>query len=81
MVTPFQLVDRVGKVLAHGEIDGKLYRVFSDEFLGGYKEFADTAELFAACRWVCDPTRNVSVSRRHAAIEFISTSRSRDGGS
>ena len=49
MVTPFQLVDRVGKVLAHGEIDGKLYRVFSDEFLGGYKEFADTAELFAAC--------------------------------
>ena len=48
MVTPFELIDRVGKILEHGEIDGKLYRVFSDEFLGGYKEFEDTAALFAA---------------------------------
>ena len=49
MVTQFDLVDGVGNVLAHGEIDGEIYRVFSDEFMGGYKEFADTAEIFAAC--------------------------------
>lgn len=33
----------------HGEIDNNIYRVFSDQFLGGYKEFENTADLFAAC--------------------------------
>lgn len=49
MITQFELIDSVGKVLARGEIDGDIYRVFSQEFLGGYKEFKDTAEIFA--RW------------------------------
>lgn len=26
-----------------------IYRVFSDQFLGGCREFKDTAEIFAAC--------------------------------
>lgn len=48
MVTQFQLVDREGKVFANGEIDGAIYRVFSDGFFGGYEEFADEKEVFAA---------------------------------
>ena len=48
MVTQFDLVDPTGKIVARGEIDGDIYRVFSDAFLGGYKEFQDTAEVFAA---------------------------------
>ncbi|MDE0423522.1 MAG: hypothetical protein OXN25_01500 [Candidatus Poribacteria bacterium] len=48
MVTQFQLVDRAGNIVAHGEIDGDIYRVFDKVFLGGYIEFKDTAELFAA---------------------------------
>lgn len=46
MVTRFQLIDRQGKTVANGEIDGDIYRVFSELFLGGYKEFKDTAEMF-----------------------------------
>ncbi len=63
-VIKFQLIDRVGNILMHGEIDNSevshhddrnrttsrtIYRVFSDKFLGGCKEFEDTAEIFAAC--------------------------------
>ena len=48
MATKFQLLDRAGSLLAHGERDGDIYRVFSQEFLGGYKAFKDTTAVFAA---------------------------------
>ena len=48
MVTQFQLVDRAGNIVAHGEIDGDIYRVFDKVFLGGYIDFKDTEALFAA---------------------------------
>ena len=47
MVTKFQLTDREGNIVAHGEIDGDIYRVFDDAYLGGYEEFKDTTALFA----------------------------------
>lgn len=49
MITQFRLVDREGTVLAHGEIDGDIYRLFSDRFLGGYKEFENLKDMFAEC--------------------------------
>ena len=39
MVTKFQLIDSEGKVLADGEIENGIYRVFSSEFSNGYAEF------------------------------------------
>ena len=48
MVTQFQLVASCGNIVAHGEIDGEIYRVFDEAFLGGYIEFKDTTALFAA---------------------------------
>lgn len=47
MVTQFQLVDRAGNIVAHGEIDGDIYRVFDEALLGGQKDFKDTAAIFA----------------------------------
>lgn len=49
MVTEFQLMSRDGKVLAHGEIDNDIYRLFSDDFPTGYKEFQTLEEMFAEC--------------------------------
>ena len=48
MVTQFQLVDRSGNIVAHGEIDNEIYRVFDKVFVGGYIEFKDTEAVFAA---------------------------------
>ena len=48
-VTEFSLLDDVGDTIARGEIDGDIYRVFSERFIGGYKEFEDTAEMFREC--------------------------------
>lgn len=48
MVTQFLIVDRRGNIVAHGEIDGNIYRVFDEALLGGQKDFKDTAEIFEA---------------------------------
>ena len=48
-VTGFLLLDATGTPIARGEIDGDIYRVFSEGFIGGYKEFEDTAEMFREC--------------------------------
>lgn len=49
MVTEFQLVDRVGKVLGEGEIENDVYRLFSAEFPNGYKEFETLEAMLAEC--------------------------------
>ena len=49
MVTKFQLMDAVGKVLARGEIDNNIYRVFSKQLPGGYQEFDDLQTMFDQC--------------------------------
>ena len=49
MVTKFQLIDSEGKVLADGEIENGIYRVFSSEFSNGYAEFENLDDLFATC--------------------------------
>ena len=48
MVTQFQLVNPSGNIVAHGEIDDGIYRVFDKVFVGGYIEFKDTDAVFAA---------------------------------
>ena len=49
MVTQFQLVDSEGKILAHGEIDNDIYRVFLPDFPNGYAEFENLDDMFAKC--------------------------------
>ena len=49
MVTKFQLIDSEGKVLADGEIENGIYRVFSSEFPNGYAEFENLEDMFAKC--------------------------------
>ena len=49
MVTKFQLIDSEGKVLADGEIENGIYRVFSSEFSNGYAEFENLDDMFAKC--------------------------------
>ena len=49
MVTKFQLIDSEGKVLADGEIENGIYRVFSSEFSNGYAEFENLEDMFAKC--------------------------------
>ncbi len=47
MVTEFELMDAVGKVLARGEIDNGIYRLFSNENPSDAEEF-ETLELMLA---------------------------------
>lgn len=49
MVTEFQLMSGDGKVLAYGEIDGKIYRVFADRQSSECQEFESLPDLYAAC--------------------------------
>lgn len=49
MVTEFEIMDAVGNVLANGEIDNGIYRVFSSELLGGCREFESLKEMLATC--------------------------------
>lgn len=48
MVKEFQLMDGVGKVIGHGEIDGDIYRLFSQATPNEYEEFESLEALFAA---------------------------------
>lgn len=48
MVKEFQLLDEVGKVIGHGEIDGDVYRLFSQADSNQYEEFGSLKALFAA---------------------------------
>ena len=47
MITEFQLMSKEGKVLALGEIDNDIYRLFSADFPTGYQEFQTLEEMFA----------------------------------
>ena len=47
MVTEFELMDATGKVLARGEIDNGLYRLFSNENPSDYEEFESLELMFA----------------------------------
>ena len=49
MITEFQLMTAEGKVLAHGEIDNGIYRVFSNKNPTEYQEFDTLRELYATC--------------------------------
>ena len=49
MVTEFQLMDAVGKIIANGEIDGEIYRVFSSESSTDCEEFETLEDMYAAC--------------------------------
>ena len=49
MVTQFQLMDDSGTVLAHGEIDGDIYRVFSSESSTECEEFESLEDMYAKC--------------------------------
>ena len=49
MVKEFQLLNGVGKVIGHGEIDGDVYRLFSqDSVPNEYEEFESLEALFTA---------------------------------
>ena len=50
MVKEFQLMDEVGKVIGHGEIDGDVYRLFSQADSNQYEEFESLKDLFAASK-------------------------------
>ena len=47
MVTEFQLIDNVGNVIAHGEIDNDIYRLFSNDAPAEYEEFEKIEDMFA----------------------------------
>ena len=49
MVTQFQLIDDNGTVLAHGEIDGDIYRVFTSETSTECEEFGSLEAMYAEC--------------------------------
>ena len=49
MVTEFQLMDAAGKVIANGEIDGEIYRVFSSESSTDCEEFETLEDMYAKC--------------------------------
>lgn len=48
MVKEFQLMDKIGKVIGHGEIDGDVYRLFSQSVPTQYEEFESLEALLAA---------------------------------
>ncbi|MDE0016827.1 MAG: hypothetical protein OXU51_11610 [Candidatus Poribacteria bacterium] len=48
MVKEFQLMDSVGKVIGHGEIDGDVYRLFSKAVPTQYEEFESLGALLTA---------------------------------
>lgn len=48
MVKEFQLVDSAGKVIRHGEIDGGVYRLFSEAVATQYEEFENLESMLAA---------------------------------
>lgn len=47
MVTEFQLMSAEGEVLAHGEIDNGIYRLFCSKNPTEYEEFDTLSELLA----------------------------------
>ena len=49
MVTEFEVFDAVGKVLATGEIDDGIYRVFSNANASHCQEYKDVSEVLKAC--------------------------------
>jgi len=52
MITQFQLLDGIGKVLGEGEIEDGVYRLFSADFPNGYAEFETLEAMFAASQGV-----------------------------
>lgn len=52
MIREFEVIGTHGKRLMSGEIDKGIYRVFSDTFESGYKEFDSLSDLLTACEGV-----------------------------
>ena len=48
MVTEFQLMDRSGNVIGHGEIEGTRYRLFSRTDPNACQEFESLEAMFAS---------------------------------
>ena len=46
MVTKFQLVDSEGKIIADGEIENDVYRLFSPEASNDCQEFENLEDMF-----------------------------------
>lgn len=53
MIREFEVLDVSGDRLMHGEIDGNIYRVFSDKFENGFQEFSELSELLDVCGGFC----------------------------
>ena len=49
VVTEFEVLDAVGKVLATGEIDNGIYRVFMDADSSHCEEYKEVSEVLKAC--------------------------------
>ena len=49
MITQFQIMDLAGDAIADGEIDGSIYRVFSDKHPSECEEFESLSEMLEAC--------------------------------
>lgn len=52
MITQFQLVDSIGKVIGEGEIENDVYRLFSADFPNGYAEFKTLESMLAESQGV-----------------------------
>ena len=52
MIREFEVVGTQGQRLMSGEIDKGVYRIFSDKFECGYKEFDSLSDLLIACEGV-----------------------------
>lgn len=70
MITEFQLMSSDGKVLAYGEIDNDIYRLFSDDFPTGYKEFETLEEMFAVCGGVAIQPKMFETPARTRQLTF-----------
>ena len=72
MVTQFQLIDDNGTVLAHGEIDGEIYRVFASESSTECEEFVIALKAMYADVWrFCDPAVSLRDTTPHKATELV----------
>ena len=72
MVTEFQLMDAVGKVIANGEIDGDIYRVFSSESSAECEEFESLEDMYAKCGGVAIQPMMFDTQARTRQISMFS---------
>ena len=71
MVTTFELMDSLGKVIAYGEIDGDIYRVFASKQTSECQEFDNMEDMFAACGGVGIQPSLFETSARDRQLNFL----------